>query len=818
MIKHNIKRAFRNFRKDKSTFLINVIGLTIGLTVALSIFGWVIDELSYDKFHSKSDRIYRIINERFQNGELIQKGTITYPTISPTMVKDYPEVVNGTRIFYQGRMILSKGDKIVQVEGSQFTDHHFFEMFDFELIAGDRNTALKETNQVVLTQQIAKQLFDIRNENYESIIGESILMDQDEHPSKIVGVLEELPANTIFQPTLLASYATLIRYSGENFDNSWTFSDFYHFVELDPKADVAALEAKFPAFSKKYFEDLEDVQSEETFYLQPLEKAHLNSSDLEYEIMRIGSAPTVWSLLAIAAMILLIAWFNYINLSSVKAIERAKEVGVRRVIGAGKNQLTFQFLQEAFVINIIVFLFSIPLVSFFKPWLYNVMGTDSTLNMKSNFGETELLMYGGFGMLIVLGILISGLYPAWLLSSSNTPNVLKGKFQNTSSSKSLRKSLVVFQFAMSIGLIIVTMFISRQINYMNQKELGVQIDQVMIFNGPALTDFDSLFINKMNAFTASLNQYPNIKSASTSNRVPGDGTGRIFGLTVKGDDPDKGYMSNFINADSKYDDTYEVETIAGRFFRPEDSNFNGNLVNNIVINEKARKMIGFENNEAVLGSVVNFFGRDFNIVGVVKDYHQRSIHYSIEPLIIIPFYSSYSPISVKVAASNVDQTIAQIQKSYEEFFPGNAFEYNFLDEQFAQLYTADRNFSKILMFFTFLAILVACLGLFGLASYTAFLRTKEIGIRKVLGSSVSQIVTLLSIDFLKLVFIAIFLASPIAWYCTTSLLQEYDYRIPIVGSVFLWAGGMALIIAFATISFQSVRAAFANPVNSLKND
>lgn len=818
MLKHNLRLIFRKFKKDKSTFSINLLGLTIGLVVAISIFGWVINELSYDKFHAKSDRIYRIVNERFQHGEMIQKGTITYPTIGPTMLKDYPEVTNNTRISYQGIMNIAKDDKIIRIDDAQFTDQHFFEMFDFELLAGDRKTALAETNQVVLTETVAKQLFDIRNKNYESIIGESIEIDRDEHPSKVVGVLKDLPSNSIFQLTILGSYATFIRYSGEGADNSWDWSDFYHFVELDKQTDVAALEAKFPAFSKKYFVDEGLVQSEEKFYLQPLEDAYLQSADLEYEIMKTGNARAVWSLLGIAFIILIIAWVNYINLSSVKAIERAREVGLRRVIGAGKKQLTFQFLQEAFLINAIAILVAVPMIVFFKPWFNKVMGVEQSAAVIPHFDNTAYFMYGSFGLLIILGILISGLYPSYLLSSKNTPEVLKGKFQNTKGSKFLRKGLVVSQFTMSISLIIITMFVYRQIKFLNQKDLGVKIDQVMVFNGPELSGWDSLFIGKMNSFTNSLSQFPNIKSANSSSRVPGQRTGRIFSMTKKGDDPDNNFMCNFINADYKYDDTYDLKTLAGRFFRPEDSNVDGSLVNNVTINEAARKMLSYENNEAAIGKVVNFFGNDYNIVGVFNDYHQRSIHQSIEPLVIVPYYSTFSRISVKVAADNIDETIAQVKTSYESFFPNNPFTYYFLDDQFAQLYQADKSFGQILLFFTFLAIFVACLGLFGLASYTAHLRTKEIGIRKVLGSSVSQIVTLLSVDFLKLVFVAVLFAIPIAWYCSQQWLQAYEYRISLEATVFILSGVIALGIAFFTISFQSLQAAFGNPVDSLKNE
>jgi putative ABC transport system permease protein len=818
MFQHHLKLALRNFRKDKSTFLINLTGLSVGLMVAISIFSWAIHELSYEKFHTKSDQIYRIVNERFQNGEMIQKGTITYPTIGPTMLKEYPEVVNASRIFYQGNMALTNGDKVIQVDDSQFTDQHFFELFDYELLAGDRNTALSNTNEIVLTKSVANQLFDLRNDNYESLIGKYIVMNLDEHPSKVVGIIKDFPVNSIFQCSVLASYATFIRYTGENADISWDFSDFYHFIELDKQADPAILEAKFPAFSEKHFVYRNDTESAEKFYLQPLSDVHLYSADLEYEIMKTGSARSVWALLGIAFIILLIAWVNYINLSSVKAIEKAKEIGLRRVIGAGKKQLTLQFLQEAFLINLLAFLVAIPLITFFRPWFYNIMGIDQGRTISTALGSTEYLLYGGCALLMFSGILISGLYPSWLLSSKSTPDVLKGKFQNTKGSKALRKTLVTAQFTMSISLIIITIFAYQQIKFMDNKELGLNIDQVMVFNGPTLTNFDTTFIDKMNAFTAALDQFPGIKKAATSNRVPGERMGRIFGLTIKGGNPDKGYMCNQMHADAKYAETYGLQTLAGRFFRQEDSNYNGQLVNNIIINEATRKMAGFSTNEEAIGQVFNFFGGGFNVVGVVNDFHQRSIHHAIEPLIIIPYYSPYSPISVKVAAATIDQTIAQIEQTYQSFFPANVFEYSFLDKQFAQLYSADKNFSKMLLFFTFLAILIACLGLFGLASYIAHLRTKEIGVRKVLGSSITQIVALLSFDFLKLVFVAVLLASPIAWYCSKEWLNSYEYRIAIEGSVFLWAGVIALSTAFLTISAQSLKAALANPVESLRND
>ncbi len=818
MFKYNLKLALRNFRKDKSTFLINLTGLSVGLMVAMSIFSWAMHELSYEKFHAKSDQIYRVINERFQNGEMIQKGAITYPTIGPTMLKEYPEVVNASRIFYQGNMVLTYGDKVMHVDDSQFTDQYFFEMFDYELLAGDRNTALLNTNEVVLTKSVAKQLFDLRGENYESLIGKSIVMDLDEHPSTVVGIIKDFPVNSIFQCSVIASYDTFVRYTGEGADISWDFSDFYHFIELDKQADPVALEAKFPAFSEKHFAYRNDSGSAEKFYLQSLSDIHLYSADLEYEIMKTGNARSVWALLGIAFIILLIAWVNYINLSSVKAIEKAKEIGLRRVIGAGKTQLTLQFLQEAFLINLLALLVAFPLSTFFRPWFYSIMGIDQGQTISTALGSTEYLLYGGCLLLMLSGILVSGLYPSWLLSSKNTPEVLKGKFQNAKGSKALRKTLVTAQFTMSISLIIITIFAYQQIKFMDNKELGLNIDQVMVLEGPSLTNFDSTFINKMNAFTAALDQFPGIKSAATSNRVPGEQMGRIFGLTIQGGDPDKGYMCNQMQADAKYADTYGLQTLAGRFFRPEDSNFNGQLVNNIIINEATRKMVGFSTNEEAIGQVFNFFGGGFNVVGVINDFHQRSVHHAIEPLVMIPYYAPYSPISVKVATTNIDQTIAQIEETYQSFFPTNVFEFSFLDKQFAQLYSADKNFSKMLLFFTFLAILIACLGLFGLASYIAHLRTKEIGVRKVLGSSVTQIVALLSFDFLKLVFVAVLLASPIAWYCSREWLNSYEYRIAIESSVFLWAGVIALSIAFLTISTQSLKAALANPVESLRND
>ncbi|MEM9847700.1 MAG: FtsX-like permease family protein, partial [Bacteroidota bacterium] len=631
------------------------------------------------------------------------------------------------------------------------------------------------------------------------------------------GVIENVPAHSSLQFEVLGSYASFVKYMGAGADVSWTWSDFYHYLELAPDTDVAALEAKFTAFSERHFQGTAVSGSEEIFTLQALADAHLYSSELEYEIGTTTNARAVWSLLIIAFFILVLAWINYVNLSSVRAIERSKEVGVRKAIGATRFQLIQQFFVEALLVNALSFAIAIGIVFLATPWFASTfaISSDSLYFWSSDSFQLYLLL-GLFGLLAI-GVFVSGIYPAYLLSAPQISNVLKGRFTKALSGTKLRKALVVFQFSISIALIVGTLLVSRQIRYMGQQDLGVNVEQMMTLNSPEMTAWDSTFIHNMDAFKSELTQLTGVESAATSSRSPGQGTGRIFQIQKAGENQ-QNYTSNFINTDFNYAATYELPVLAGRFFRSTDHNYDFRAVDKLVISEATVDMLNYNNNEAAIGKQLSFWGKQWQIVGVVPDFHQRSLHHRKEPMLFIPSYGTTHLLSLRVNAQNIDQTIAQVQTLYQDFFPGNDFEYQFLDEQFQRLYEGDLRFGRMLTFFMLLTIFIACLGLFGLASYNTFLRTKEIGIRKVLGASVPNLIALLSKDFIKLVAIAPLLAAPIAYYFMHQWLQNFAYHIEIQWWIFVLAGVIAIGIALLTVSVQSVKAALTNPVKSLRSE
>ncbi len=818
MFQHYLKIAFRTFWKNKAFSLINIVGLGLGMAACLLIIQYVSFELSYDEFNTRSDRIYRVVNERFQNGKMIQKGTITYPTIGPTMMKDYPEVEKATRIFFGGSTMVTKDEEIYSVERCLYTDEYFFQVFDFEILAGDRLDLLNKPNQLILTRDQVVSYFGLKEGEFDQLIGKSLWIDNHEEPFEIRAVCENPPINSTVQFEMLASYASAIRYFGQGADDSWQWSDFYHYLQLAPGTDVDALEAKFDQFSDRYFDGPRVSGSEEKFSLQKLSDAHLYSGDLEYEIGKTASGTAVWSLLIIALFILVIAWVNYINLTSVRAIERSQEVGVRKVFGARKHQLSTQFTVEALATNLLSLVLALQLASWIRPWFARAIGVDLELLPLWTNSSWSIVLIGILLSLMTIGILFSGAYPAWLLTAQNPTRVLRGLFNRSLGGNYTRKALVIFQFTASIALIAGTLVVYQQIRYLNQRDLGLSIDQIMVLNSPEMSGFDSTFIQRMDAFEDALSAFPGIKSATSSSRVPGQGTGRIFNMRLRNVGTDEHYMTNFVDVDHNFAKTYELDLIAGRFFRKEDHNYDGSAVNKVILNEEAVKMMGIPNPEAAVDQVLQFYDRDWTVVGVIPNFHQRSLHHAIEPLVLLPFYGNYHPMSLRVGGGNLEQTLSQVQNTYSQFFPGNHFEYEFLDETFMENYRADQQFGQVLLFFTILAIFIACLGLFGLASYTAFLRTKEIGIRKVLGASILQLVALLSKEFLILVLAAILIGLPLAWYGVQLWLSDFAYRVELNWWLFALTAITAIILAILTVSYQAIKASVSNPVEALKNE
>lgn len=589
MIRNYLTIALRNILKNKVFSAINIFGLSIGLAACLLIFQFVTFQLSFDTFNEKFERTYRITNDRFQNGKLIQHGTITYPTIGPTMIKDYPEIELYTRMMPSGDLNVRIEDRNYRGEQAIFADEHMLSVFDYPLLSGDRLTALKDPHTLVLTASTAAKYFQLPVEQAGDALNKTLLWGLDDQPYKITGVLKDIPENSHLQFDGLASYSTL--YEGENkgADNNWTWSDMRHYLVLKPGVDYKTLEAKFPEFSERYFQGTKVTGSIEKFYLQPLKEAHLYS-DYEYDIAETASGKAVWGMLAVAVFILVIAWINYINLTTSRAMERAKEVGLRKVMGAMRNQLMKQFIFESVLVSLIAFAISIIIVQVSQGSFNEIIR--GNLSWLTVFGEMSAASIIGLASIMLIGILLSGFYPAFILSGYQPVTVLKGKFQRSTRGNILRKSLVVFQFTASAALITGTLIVSRQLNYMNEADLGMNIRNTLIIRSPELTEWDSTFINRVENYKHELLQINGVNSVSMSSRLPGQRLGRSFGIRMADQPAEQKYTLSLYSADYGFFDTYGIKLLAGRKFLPTDHNIDWAELKSVVINESAVKLMG----------------------------------------------------------------------------------------------------------------------------------------------------------------------------------------------------------------------------------
>ncbi|MGA0556382.1 ABC transporter permease [Larkinella sp. VNQ87] len=817
MIRNYLKIAFRNLLKHKVFSGVNLLGLVVGMTACLMILEYVSFELNFDQFQKDADRIYRVTNDRFQQGKLIQHGTITYPTIGKTMANDYQEVDAYTTMANGGTIKLRKDKSIFQEQQLFYVDNHFLTFFTFPLLVGDPKTAMKAPNSLVLSESNAQRIFGAQPNDYARLIGQSLYIDLDTEPYQITGIMQDVPATSHLQFGALASYETLVRLWGDWVKTSWDGSDMWHYLKLKPGADAASLASKFPAFSERYFKGDQVSGSVEKFYLQPLQKAHLDS-DYEYEIGVVNNGKAVWTMLIIAAFILLIAWVNYINLATARSLERAKEVGVRKVAGASSGQLIGQFLSESVLLNLFALLLALLLTVLFQPILNQLVDKPLSLSLLTGQGYGGSWMTLALVAVFVLGLFLSGFYPAFALSAFQAIQVLKGSFKRSAKGVWVRQSLVVFQYTASVVLIIGTFIVFRQLEYMRKENLGFNMEQMLVVSGPALTRWDSTAIERINSFKMEVKRYTGIKAATASLSLFGNRLPRSFNVKRVGANETKGVTVSRMGVDLDFFGAYEIKMLAGRNFLPTDADPDGRKVKNIIINRSTVRLLGLKDAASAVGQKISFFGRDWEVVGVVSDFHQQSLRHPIEPIVFQPFYTNGGFYSFKIKTTDLDKTIDQVQQKYQAFFPGNDFSYFFMDEQFNRQYRDDQVFGKITTFFSFLVVLIASLGLFGLSSYTTAQRSKEIGVRKVLGASVASIVALLSKDFLKLVLIAIVIASPIAWYAVNQWLDDFAYKIDISWWIFAVAGILAVGIALLTVSFQSIKAALMNPVKTLRSE
>ncbi|HTE11147.1 MAG TPA: ABC transporter permease, partial [Chitinophagaceae bacterium] len=776
MIKNYLKTAFRNLMKNKIFSFINIAGLSIGMAACLLILQYVSFQLSYDQFNKNAPNVYRVYNDRYQNGKLVQHGTITYSAIGKAMQDDFPEVVNHMRLCPQGRSIVTYNNKKTGEQEINAVDNSFFSLFSYPLLSGDAKAALKEPHTAVLSATAARKIFGVQQNDLASAMGKLVLIGRDSMPFKITGICMDVPENSHLSFDILTSYITL--YSGPNAwkeaDYDFTDSDFWHYVQLKPGTDYKVLEAKLPAFSQRHFQGNKISGSDEKFYLQPLSKAHLYSG-FEYEIGRTDSATVVWGLLIIAILIIGIAWVNYINLATSRSIERAKEVGVRKVAGATKAQLIKQFLTESIIINIVALIMALLVVTLVQSSFNDLIRHKLSLSYIFIKGLNGYIIPVSFIVLTVAGIFISGFYPAFVLSSFKPILVLKGKFTSSGKGTVLRKGLVIGQFAITMALITGSLVVYQQMQYVNKQNLGLNMSQVLVVKPPELTSWDSTFINHENSFTDELKKIQHVHGVATSWNVMGGETGRSFNVRRADQDSTVHFTMRQNAITSGFIDLYGIKLLAGRDYVNTDFNPNFGKLHNIILNESATKLLGFATPQDAIGKTI-IRGKKWDIVGVINDYHQKSLRYPIEPSMFFPAYSTNSSISVKVDAKDLPGTMDAIKRIYDSFFPGNLFDYYFLDERFNAQYSNDVLFGKVFALFSGFAIFIACLGLLGLSLFATMQRTKEIGVRKVLGASVSNIVMLLSKDFVRLVVIAFIAATPVAWYIMHRWLQDFAYR------------------------------------------
>jgi putative ABC transport system permease protein len=805
MFKNYFKIAWRNIFRHKAYAGINIIGLALGIAACLLILQFVTYELSYDKFHVNKDNLYRITQDRYDNGQLSTRWASGAYAIGNAFKDAFPEIEDYVKLTGAGKLVINKDQNLFKLERPYYAGESFFKLFSYPLLEGDRNTVLKEPFQAVISEDLSQKLF-----GKEKAIGKIIRLN-GQRDYTVSGVYKNFPSNTHLKPDILLSYKSFVQIVGpdNNPDNAWNWDGCLTYVLLKPGVQPKQLEAKFPTVvNQKNGEELKKFNAGVTYHLQPVTDIHLYSNMMmEAEVN--GDGKTVYLLLGIAFFIVLIAWVNYINLATARAISRAKEVGIRKAIGSQRGQLILQFLFESALLNALAVLLAFILILIAIPSFNRLTGQDLNLSLlaSGNFWIT-------FTGLFILGTFLSGLYPALVLSGFKPIVVLKGKMVNSSQGILLRKSLVVFQFAASLFLLIGTLTVSKQVKYMKNQELGINIEQTLVLNRPVVAT-DSTYASVSTSFKQTLLKQTGIRQVAASTSIPGEPVGWNAGgirLISAPENTQKQYR--VIGVDYDYIDMFDLKLIAGRKFSKDF----GTDPKSVIFNESGLHLLGFTKPEEAVGKQIFFWGDTLSIAGVVSNFHQQSLRDAFEPLILRLFPDVRGNFSIKLQTSDINGTIQNVRKEWNKSFPGNTFDYFFLDDHFNEQYKADQRFGLVFGIFTSMAILVACLGLFGLASFTTIQRTKEIGIRKVLGASVPSILRLLYKEFALLILISFLIATPLAWYANHLWLQGYAFRINMQSSLFIIPLITILLVALLTVSFQTVKAALANPVKSLRTE
>ncbi len=802
MLKNYLKTAWRNLFRNKGYAVINISGLAIGLVCCLLIVLYIRDELSYDQYHTNKDRIYRVVHTWKEVGNTDGRGQIWGNAPVGTALKsDFPEVQQVVQFSGQVSILLRYDDKAFQEDRVFFMDSTAFDVFSWKLIAGNPKTALTAPYSAVLTESTAKKYFGDENPIGKPLEGGPTGGRADPGVYTVTAVMEDVPSNSHFTFDALMSMSSFRQSWAEVFDE-WGYVDFYTYFMVPKGYDIAQLEAKIPEFLKRHHASDDGSYS---IHFEPMLDAYLHSA-ADRQPGATGSVQNLYIFTIIGLFIICIACANFMNLATSRSMERAREVGVRKAVCADRRSLIGQFMGESLVMVLSAALLALVMVFALLPLMEAFTGKHFSLAAVFNWHTLFI-----FGLITASTSVLAASYPAFVLSAFKPVDVLKGGFRSTPKGAILRKGMVVFQFSLSVALISGTLIVFSQLNYLQHRNLGFQQDQMLVidFNN------DQTVRNRLEAIKNTFLSEKDVQSVSASRSVPGSyfpnayteiesPTGEMIGLGPSLYEVDVDFIPHF-----------GIEMVAGR---PYSRDFPADTAHSLVINEAAAKLWGYPDPKAIVGKRFSQWGKEGQVIGVVKDFNYLSLHRGVEPLALRfePLSSRF--ITLKISTSALPKTLAKLERMWSELAPNRPFLYSFLDDSFNRQYEADFRFRRLFSVFSGLALFIACLGLLGLATYTAQQRTKEIGIRKVLGASVVGIVRLLSTEFVKWVFVAVAVASPIAWWAMNRWLENFAYHIDIQWWVFAIAGLVAVAIALLTVSGQAIKAAMANPVDSLRDE
>ena len=798
MLQNHLKIAYRTLRKHPAYAFINVAGLAVGMACFMLIMLYVQDEQRYDRFHTHADRIVRITSHYTD-----ETGTRSFarsnPAVGPTLQNDFAEVEHTVR-FQRYRAALRYEDRIFNEDDLFFAEASVFDVFSFPLVRGDPETALAEPNTAVLTETAARRYF-----GDEDPIGKVVVLS-DTLEFAVTGLARDVPASSHLRFEILLSFETYKNISaarGRDLDALWTAGTFYTYALLTSPDALATVEARLPAYIERYVGDQVGTGALYSLALQPLTDIHLRS-DLRQELGPNGNLATVYGFLVVAVFILLISCINFMNLATARSAGRAREVGVRKALGAFRGQLVRQFLSEAMLLSFVALGLAAMLAALVLPWFNDFAGKALSFDLARHWEYVP----AAFGLAVVVGVL-AGSYPAFLLSAFRPATVLKGTVSlgRRGLATVLRRILVVFQFALSIGIIAGTVVAWQQLDFMRSQSLGFDQEQILVlpFN------WDQGVQERYETLKTELLQHAAVRHVTASGDVPG----RMFtsmSYWIEGMPEGEWGGINALIVDPDFAETYGLDVVAGRDFSPDLA---ANLGETFILNETAVAEMGLTPDEVI--------GKPFRmnstgpVVGVVKDFHFEGLQKSLEPLVMTVWPSWFGYISLRLEAADLPETLAYVERVWQSVVPTRPFEYFFLNDDFDRQYRAEEQFGQVFAVFAVLAIFISCLGLFGLAAFTAEQRTKEIGVRKVLGASASDIVLLLNRDITRLVVLAAVLVTPVVYLGMDRwFLQDFAYRIEISWSIFLMAGLAALLVTWLTVAYQSIKAALADPVKALR--